>query len=81
MANEYIETLNKLTEAYRDLNASYTRERILSEQIKKIKEKLEFIKNHAYINKNNIEYETAKSVLECINSEIIDKGLLIDKRC
>ena len=81
MANEYIETLNKLTEAYRDLNASYTRERILSEQIKKIKEKLEFIKNHAYINKNNIEYETAKSALECINSEIIDKGLLIDKRC
>ena len=37
MANEYIETLNKLTEAYRDLNASYTRERILSEQIKKLK--------------------------------------------
>ena len=81
MANEYIETLHKLTEAYRDLNASYTRERILSEQIKKIKEKLEFIKNYAYINKNNIEYKTAKSALECINSEIIDKGLLIDKRC
>ena len=81
MANEYIETLNKLTEAYRDLNASYTRERILSEQIKKLKEKLELIKNHAYINKNNIEYQTARSALEIVNSEVIDKGLLIDKRC
>ena len=81
MANEYIETLNKLTEAYRDLNASYTRERILSEQVKKLKEKLELIKNHAYINKNNIEYQTARSALEIINSEVIDKGLLIDKRC
>jgi hypothetical protein len=76
MANEYIETLNKLTEAYRDLDASYRKNHILSEQIKNLRQKVECIKNHAYINKNSYEYQQAKIVLDAIDNDIYGKGLV-----
>lgn len=78
--NNYIEVIEMLKETSRDLDASYTRTRILSEQIKKLRVKVEMIKNHAYINKNNTEYQLARSALEDIDTEIYDKGLLIDKK-
>ena len=78
--NNYIEVIEMLKETSRDLDAAYTRTRILSEQIKKLREKVEMIKNHAYINKNNIEYQLARSALEAIDTDIYDKGLLINKK-
>lgn len=78
--NNYIEVIEMLKETSRDLDASYTRTRILSEQIKKLREKVEMIKNHAYINKNNVEYQLARSALEAIDTDIYDKGLLINKK-
>lgn len=78
--NNYIEVIEMLKETSRDLDASYTRTRILSEQIKKLREKVEMIKNHAYINKNNVEYQLARSALEDIDTGIYDKGLLINKK-
>lgn len=78
--NNYIEVIEMLKETSRDLDASYTRTRILSEQIKKLREKVEMIKNHAYINKNNVEYQLARSALEAIDMDIYDKGLLINKK-
>lgn len=78
--NNYIEVIEMLKETSRDLDASYTRTRILSEQIKKLREKVEMIKKHAYINKNNVEYQLARSALEAIDTDIYDKGLLINKK-
>lgn len=78
--SNYIEVVEILKEAHRDLDAAYTRTRILSEQIKKLREKVEMIRNHAYINKNNFEYQIARSAIEAIDSEIYDKGLLINKK-
>lgn len=78
--NNYIEVIEMLKETSRDLDASYTRTRILSEQIKKLREKVEMIKNHAYINKNNVEYQLVRSALEAIDTDIYDKGLLINKK-
>lgn len=78
--SNYTEAVEMLKETCRDLDAAYTRTRILSEQIKKLRAKVESIRNHAYINKNNVEYQLARSALEAIDTEIYDKGLLINKK-
>lgn len=80
MANEYIETLNKLTEAYRDLDASTRINRLLSKQLIYLRKKIECIKNHAYINKNEFEYQQSKIALDIIDNDIYNKGLILDER-
>ena len=78
--SNYVEMLNKFTENLRELNASYTRNRILQEKIENLRKRVELIKNHSYINKNQAIYIEAKNILSIIdevNPE--NKGSVVDK--
>lgn len=78
--SNYVEMLNKFTENLRELNASYTRNRILQEKIENLRKRVEFIKNHSYINKNQAVYIEAKNILSIIDEENPEKkGSLVNK--
>lgn len=78
--SNYVEMLNKFTENLRELNASYTRNRILQEKIESLRKRVELIKNHSYINKNQAIYIEAKNILSIIDEKNPEKkGSFVNK--